>query len=475
MGSSRLRTSVVTFGLMPCLFHVTGIIASAQFKQIGPAPISPVVARRQFRTMLEKVDSSNIQQTVKALTDLTPWYRDLLDEELVAAWEREDRANLPDVIEPLADPRVAAEIVQFSWHNQRQATFRPAYAPMLGHLMARYAESAKPFLDDLLSNAATDQPALNLSQPEAEAVCRILLDMPDIQTWKTSALKILPRYRQEAGRLLDQDLRADDLNKRYRALRWQADLAAVDSGFDARRRAQTAVRGNPGNPLPATSGPTSSGAYRIGNGVTAPALLSRVEPEYSNVARKLRVMDATVVLRLIVEPDGSARDIRVLRPMGYGLEEKAMEAVQKWRFKPGFKDGNAVPVEAQIQTNFRILRRPGESNVWYSGPMAFRSEAGFTPPEVRDGTMPKPVRDSSDETAIFEFTVDTSGSVMNIHVISGSTSAAEVLTRSLAAWKFEPAMKENRPVEATGRIRFFKGQGDDTVTRPLSPPTQAIR
>jgi hypothetical protein len=240
-GNSRLRIWVATFGLWSSVFLAASMAVHAQFKQIGPAPISPAVARQQIRTLLEKVDPGNSQQTLKTLSDLTPWYRDLLDEELIAAWRKDTRANLTEVMEPLADPRVAAEVVEFSWRQQRQATFTPAYAPMLGRLMARYGDSAKPFLDDLLVSIATAPQALELSKPEAEAVCRILLDMPDIRTWRQSALRILPHYRRDAQDLLNRDLQGDDLEKMYRATRWLSDLAAADRAFDAPRRTAAAT------------------------------------------------------------------------------------------------------------------------------------------------------------------------------------------------------------------------------------------
>jgi periplasmic protein TonB len=47
--------------------------------------------------------------------------------------------------------------------------------------------------------------------------------------------------------------------------------------------------------------------------------------------------------------------LRVIRPLGLGLDQKAIEAVQKWKFKPGMKDGRAVPVQATIEVNFRLL------------------------------------------------------------------------------------------------------------------------
>ena len=132
------------------LFCVFGPAANAQFKEIGPPPFSPAVAHQRIRTLLDNVEPANRQQTIDTLNGLTPWFRNILDEELIAGWQRDGRERLTLVMEPLADARVAAEVVEFSWRKRTDATLNPAYAPMLGHLMARYPESGKTFLADLL-------------------------------------------------------------------------------------------------------------------------------------------------------------------------------------------------------------------------------------------------------------------------------------------------------------------------------------
>jgi len=226
--------------------------ANAQFKVIGPPPYSPPVARQQIRTLLERVDPSNRPKTVETLTGLLAWYRDIVDDELIAAWQRDTRANLTDVVQPLADSRVALAIIGFSWRDQRRTAFDPGYAPMFVNLMTRFPESAQPFLNDL--TGATGQQAPNLSQPEAETVCRILLDMPDIGTWRKSALQILPHYRPTAERLLREDLHGNDQDKTYQAQRWLADLkidvpggagerygSRINDPFDQRTRRRAAV------------------------------------------------------------------------------------------------------------------------------------------------------------------------------------------------------------------------------------------
>jgi TonB family protein len=105
---------------------------------------------------------------------------------------------------------------------------------------------------------------------------------------------------------------------------------------------------------PGEGGGVGGGVYRVGGGVTAPALLSKIEPEYSEEARKAKYQ-GTVLLYIQVDPTGKAINMKVLHSLGLGLDEKAMEAVKKWKFKPGTKDGKPVTVEAQIEVNFRLL------------------------------------------------------------------------------------------------------------------------
>lgn len=105
---------------------------------------------------------------------------------------------------------------------------------------------------------------------------------------------------------------------------------------------------------PGSGGGFGGGAYRIGGGVSAPSVLSKVEPEYSEEARKAK-WQGTVVLSLVVDDQGRPQGLKVLRSLGLGLDQKAIEAVEKWRFKPGMKDGKAVPVMATIEVNFRLL------------------------------------------------------------------------------------------------------------------------
>ena len=678
----------------------------------------------------------------------------ILDEELIAAWRRDGKANLPEVIEKLVDPAVANVIMRVSWREQREVAFRLEYAPLLTQLISRYGDSGRTFFDDLLSSVSPGGQPIALSRSETEAVCRILLDLPDLRNWRESALQILPHYREVAQDLLDQDLGSSDREKMYRATRWLADLnfpggpktsrqptqtpnnqrrsgghqtgdgtAAPDGRPTLRRSApddetthpamascvappsglvgwwsgdtdardvfggnnptaDNAVRFVPGevgygfrfdyrggiaipdtaslrnqqftwmawarpdgpgpnndqngsviikksdgrtaainlqwratdnkflfffgniaseriesidsfapgsfylvagtydgstfrlyvngineglferaktvpypalpwifgstgigctascrtwngvidevqaynraladseilsifqagsagvcrgpdadqgvrtatnaqndrpgretsngkpttaDPIPAQSGASTVGSgdvYRTGNGVSDPTIILKVEPEYSEAGRLLRAL-GTVMLYAEIQPDGIARNIRVLRSLGYGLDEKAIEAVRKWRFSPGTKDGKAVTVTALPKVDFQMLRADGEPNTWYSGPMVFDVGAATAPPVAEGGTMPELGTGGPNESVVLDFTVTSSGSVKDVQSISGSKSSSDLLTHYLQTWRFQPAVSAGRTLEARGRVRFVKGVREDATQPPLSPP-----
>lgn len=105
---------------------------------------------------------------------------------------------------------------------------------------------------------------------------------------------------------------------------------------------------------PGSGGGFGGGVFRVGGGVTAPTLLQKVEPEYSEEARKAKYQ-GVVILYIEVTPDGRANNIRVQKSLGLGLDEKAIEAVKRWRFRPGMKEGKPVAVAATIEVNFRLL------------------------------------------------------------------------------------------------------------------------
>ena len=112
--------------------------------------------------------------------------------------------------------------------------------------------------------------------------------------------------------------------------------------------------GNGGGVGPGSGGGFGDGVYRAGNGVSQPKLISKVEPEYSEEARKAK-FQGVVVLQIVVDSKGNAVNPKVMKSLGLGLDEKAIEADKQGKVTPGFKDGKPVAVAATVEVNFRLL------------------------------------------------------------------------------------------------------------------------
>jgi len=94
--------------------------------------------------------------------------------------------------------------------------------------------------------------------------------------------------------------------------------------------------------------PTSSErVYRVGSGVSAPVITSQEQPRYTNAASKAGI-DGSVTISLVVGDDGVPRDLRIVRSLDSGLDQNALDAVRKWRFRPAQKDGQPVAVYSTI-------------------------------------------------------------------------------------------------------------------------------
>jgi TonB family protein len=103
--------------------------------------------------------------------------------------------------------------------------------------------------------------------------------------------------------------------------------------------------------------PSRAASERIlkaGGSVTPPRVTFAPEPEFSTDARRSRI-SGSVLVYLQVGKDGMPYHIRILRPIGLGLDEKAAEAVAKYRFKPAMENGEPVPVELNVEVNFQIF------------------------------------------------------------------------------------------------------------------------
>jgi TonB family protein len=98
---------------------------------------------------------------------------------------------------------------------------------------------------------------------------------------------------------------------------------------------------------------TESQPPRPDAGGDMPKVIYKLDPSYSNAARDAK-LEGTVVVSLVVGEDGTPKDARVVKPLGLGLDEKAIEAVRGWRFSTTLLNGRPAAVAVNVEVNFRL-------------------------------------------------------------------------------------------------------------------------
>jgi TonB family protein len=183
-------------------------------------------------------------------------------------------------------------------------------------------------------------------------------DLGTALTWMAQVRQKEPDGVAEAETLYRGAMAAEDANSAEQALTLEfyagflksQDRAVEAAPVEARAKEIRRTRVNAMGPREAAFSPV----FRVGGGVTAPSLLYKVEPDYSEEARSAKY-SGTVLLKLVVDVDGLAKDIQVMNGLGLGLDEKAVMAIQRWKFKPGEKEGVPVAVAANVEINFKLM------------------------------------------------------------------------------------------------------------------------
>jgi protein TonB len=102
-------------------------------------------------------------------------------------------------------------------------------------------------------------------------------------------------------------------------------------------------------------GGTGGDAYHPGSGITSPQLLREVRPNYTAGAMRAK-MQGAVLLECVVQPDGSVGQVRILKSLDktFGLDDEAIKAAKQWRFLPGKRLNEPVPVVVTIELAFNL-------------------------------------------------------------------------------------------------------------------------
>jgi periplasmic protein TonB len=104
---------------------------------------------------------------------------------------------------------------------------------------------------------------------------------------------------------------------------------------------------------PGSGGGTGGGPYRPGTGITPPSILREVTPDYTDEGRR-RAIQGDVVLEIVVRADGSVGSVKTLQGLGYGLDQRAADAVRQWRFNPARRYGTPVDVIVEVAVEFKL-------------------------------------------------------------------------------------------------------------------------
>ena len=194
-----------------------------------------------------------------------------------------------------------------------------------------------------------------------------------------------------------------------------------------------------------------AGVYRIGGGVSAPVPIFRAEPEYSEEARAAKWQGA-VLLQVVIDENGVPQDIKVVRSLGLGLDQKAIEAVQKWRFKPGSRTGNRYPSPPTWRSTFACCNhlswapahRPfQELSRWAAAVMDSRVVQRVPPeypPTARIARIQGTVQTQRDSSA-------PDGKVQNVQVrVSGPAMLTQAAMDAVWQWVYQPFLLNGQPV-----------------------------
>jgi len=212
------------------------------------------------------------------------------------------------------------------------------------------------------------------------------------------------------------------------SLRLRALMCVALAFAQAEKAAQTPASSTSTEQAPSAAG----GIYKVGGTVVAPRVIYKKDPAYSEEARKAHLWGA-VVLQLVVGADGLPRDIKVVRPLGMGLDEIAVETVGQWRFQPGTKQGNPVNVMATIEVNFRLLDL---KSVWQMGRLVFEGGESSRPMLAKWHLPDAPVPER-DLRLTFKVDVDKSGNVTSASPEgTPDPTLTAALQEAVLKWKF---------------------------------------
>jgi TonB family protein len=262
----------------------------------------------------------------------------------------------------------------------------------------------------------------------------------------------------QLGRIFDFTGQHDRAMDEYRRAQKTGDnsTGALDEANNYLKLAEHAIYLRPGA-LPAVNGPP----------------IQKTDPEYTAEAR-VAELEGTVVLSGSIGEDGSAHNLQVVEPVGLGLDEKAIEAVERWRFEPVLNRGQPYATAARIAVDYRLSTKQSR---WHliqvkfntppgaSRPMFITAEypigAALGPEAMEEGRLV--VAMGRLATAKLSFRVDEHGIPVNFQIESASEALwGSEATALVGQWRFTPGMQSGIAVPVPCTIELVWGEKELT-------------
>jgi TonB family protein len=187
--------------------------------------------------------------------------------------------------------------------------------------------------------------------------------------------------------------------------------------------------------------------HQIGNGVTSPVLIREVKPVYTQAAMDRKVQ-GTVEVNAVILANGTVGDVTVKKSLDPDLDAEAIRAAKQWKFKPGTKDGEPVPVEVSIELSFTLRDGP-----------TYKIGAGVTAPvlikEVKPNYPDSVKSEGIKGTVEMEGTVEPDGTITGIRVTHAlEPRLDEEAVRALRQWRFRPGQKDGVAVRVQVEVEM---------------------
>jgi TonB family protein len=188
-------------------------------------------------------------------------------------------------------------------------------------------------------------------------------------------------------------------------------------------------------------------------------VLNQPAAEFSDEARRAKYQGICIIA-LIVDAQGNPQNIHVVRALGMGLDEKAIEAIRQYKFRPAMKDGTTpVPVQITVEVEFRLYDR--KKPIPSTAPSFDTVPGNVSPPHLLNYVEPKYShygrKNQISGECVIGLTVDTLGIPQNVHVVrSLEPSLDENAVKAVKQWRYTPAVNNGNavPFESTVKVNF---------------------